>query len=90
MLYSLYRRDGECQRVTAEVWHGALRTAQERGWEPAGTVLEEGGPWHGTYRHSRCGQVITAEDSQNLCKALAGSEHQRVGEFIGGRKTYIF
>jgi hypothetical protein len=57
-------------------WGQILRLAQAYGWQPAGTVIDEGdlcnfpnGRWDGGYQTNDY-QRVTADDARNIANAL--------------------
>src|SRR5688500_15058490 len=59
---------------TTVEWHKLIELAQEYGWQPAGTQLDEEG-WSGTYL-SNDGQIVTQSDALALGNALSAAAAQ--------------
>lgn len=56
---------------TTVEWHKLIELAQEYGWQPAGTQLDEDN-WSGTYL-SNDGQIVTQNDALALGNALSAA-----------------
>ena len=69
MGYDLYTEDSTAwHRFNIWAWPRVLNLAEAYGWEPLGTI-HDNPDWCNSY-HSNDNQLVTAEDSSNLAKAL--------------------